>query len=568
MTQTVEDGPTGISDGIIIAMLREQQTMSAVDKFAQSHEHSETPAGEKYYRDLIPVHAPGEGEQYAFEVDLDECSGCKACVVACHNQNGLEEDETWRRVGLLVGGKELPIVQHVTSACHHCVEPACASGCPVAAYEKDPTTGIVLHLDDQCIGCQYCMLKCPYDVPVYSRAKGIVRKCDMCHQRLSASEAPACVQACPNQAIRIRIVNQQQVREESEAHPFLPAAPAPSYTMPTTVYKSERILPRDTLPADYFSVHRAHGHLPLVVMLVLTQMSVGAFIIEHAMYSYFSLFDEKAAAIARPLHLCAALLLGMLGLGASLFHLGRPLYAYRALLGLRTSWLSREILAFNAFAGAATIYVAVACLEWLGYDVPAAWRHALSSSASLAGLAAVICSVMIYVDTRRPLWTFPSTITRFVLTCAVLGAPTALLISLGTTTIITGSPTVPALGDFALHLCRFLLIASVAKLAFEASIFAHLRSPQYTPRRRSALLLSGELSMVTLRRYFFGVAGGIALPLLLISETAFTSSSYHPLFVLAAAVLMFGLLIGGELHERYLFFAASVAPRMPGAPAA
>ena len=53
------------------------------------------------------------------------------------------------------------------------------------AYEKDPVTGIVRHLDDQCIGCSYCILKCPYDVPKYSRARGIVRKCDMCHSRLA-----------------------------------------------------------------------------------------------------------------------------------------------------------------------------------------------------------------------------------------------------------------------------------------------------------------------------------------------------------------------------------------------
>ena len=98
----------------------------------------------------------------------------------------------WRSVGLLHGGtSELPVIQHVTTACHHCVEPACLQGCPVKAFEKDPVTGIVKHLDDQCIGCQYCMLKCPYDVPKYSKSKGIVRKCDMCSDRLAADEAPA-----------------------------------------------------------------------------------------------------------------------------------------------------------------------------------------------------------------------------------------------------------------------------------------------------------------------------------------------------------------------------------------
>ena len=97
--------------------------------------------------------------------------------------------------------------------------------CPVNAYEKDPVTGIVKHLDDQCFGCQYCTLACPYDVPKYQPSRGIVRKCDMCSDRLAVGEAPACVQACPHQAIRINIVETQQVIEDAEADHFLPAAP-------------------------------------------------------------------------------------------------------------------------------------------------------------------------------------------------------------------------------------------------------------------------------------------------------------------------------------------------------
>ncbi|MCE9525780.1 MAG: hypothetical protein K8R36_06970 [Planctomycetales bacterium] len=160
---------TGLN--LLDELLRDQQQLTAVEQFAQQHECDSLPTQARYYRDLIPLTTPREGEQYAFEVDLDSCSGCKACVAACHNLNGLEEDETWRSVGLLSGGSaELPVIQHVTSACHHCLEPACLQGCPVNAYVKDPVTGIVKHLDDQCIGCQYCILKCPYDVPKYSHS--------------------------------------------------------------------------------------------------------------------------------------------------------------------------------------------------------------------------------------------------------------------------------------------------------------------------------------------------------------------------------------------------------------
>ena len=180
---------------LVEALLLQQQETTAVDRFAQHHEQASKPLLAGHYRDLIPLSAPTPGEQYAFEIDLDACSGCKSCVAACHNLNGLDESEQWRAVGLLHGGSDqLPVLQHVTTACHHCLEPACLTGCPVLAYDKDPLTGIVRHLDDQCIGCQYCVFMCPYDVPQYNASKGIVRKCDMCHDRLAVGEAPACVQ--------------------------------------------------------------------------------------------------------------------------------------------------------------------------------------------------------------------------------------------------------------------------------------------------------------------------------------------------------------------------------------
>src|SRR5687768_1596264 len=185
--------------------LLDQQRLTAVERYAQRHDAGELPDASAY-RDLIPLVAPKAGQQYAFHVDLDECTGCKACVAACHSLNGLDEDEIWRSVGLLHGGTaEHPVQQTVTTACHHCVSPACLAGCPVQAYEKDPLTGIVRHLDDQCIGCQYCVFTCPYEVPRFNAKKGIVRKCDMCAERLAHAEAPACVQACPNGAIGIRV---------------------------------------------------------------------------------------------------------------------------------------------------------------------------------------------------------------------------------------------------------------------------------------------------------------------------------------------------------------------------
>ena len=106
---------------LIDDLLTEQQLLTPVAKFARRHEQGEPPAQEKYYRDLIPLSLPETRQQYAFAVDLDACTGCKACVTACHNLNGLDEDETWRDVGVLFGGTVVePVQQTVTTACHHC----------------------------------------------------------------------------------------------------------------------------------------------------------------------------------------------------------------------------------------------------------------------------------------------------------------------------------------------------------------------------------------------------------------------------------------------------------------
>ncbi|MCI0535481.1 MAG: 4Fe-4S binding protein, partial [Verrucomicrobiales bacterium] len=91
------------SHSLIDALLAEQRTLTAVTNFAHWHQAHAGASHASHYRNLVPFNAPRPGQQYAFEVDLDKCSGCKACVTACHALNGLEEDETWRSVGLLVG---------------------------------------------------------------------------------------------------------------------------------------------------------------------------------------------------------------------------------------------------------------------------------------------------------------------------------------------------------------------------------------------------------------------------------------------------------------------------------
>ncbi len=492
-------------------LLREQSRLQTpVADFSRLYdEHSKAA-----YRQLIPLENPAEGEQFSFEVDLDRCSGCKACVTACHSLNGLDEQEAWRDVGLIHGhGSSGYFQQTVTSACHHCVDPGCLNGCPVNAYEKDPLTGVVLHLDDQCIGCQYCVLKCPYDVPKYNDRLGIVRKCDMCHGRLAVGEAPACVQSCPTEAIRITTVKKDSVVQAArggEAASFLPGAPHQKITVPTTRYVTSRQLPDSMQAADADALRPQHAHWPLIWMLVFTQVSVGLCLA--IAYSGTSSLGLVLAAAA----------FGFAGLGASVLHLGRPLKAWRAFLGLTHSWLSREIFAFSGFAGVLTLACGAAFLapEYAGK---------LWWASTVAGLGAVFTSVMIYHDTHRKLWALPLSSIRFYGTS---------MLAAGLGLVLLGNATVG---------WTTLLLALCIKMLGELHVLLHARDGRGSVYAKCALIQLEYVLPITLLRWLCPVLG-----LAMINSSTVVS--------LAGIVL----LLGGEIAERYLFFVAVDSPKMPG----
>lgn len=525
---------------------------TAVEAFARQHDEHGLPANERYYRDLIPLSQPGPGEQYAFEVDLDSCTGCKSCVVACHSLNGLDEDESWRSVGLLQGGGKIAFQQTVTTACHHCVDPACLTGCPVNAYEKDEATGIVSHLDDQCIGCSYCTLTCPYEVPKFNEARGIVRKCDMCRGRLEVGEAPACVQSCPNGAIKISIVDKAAVRAGAvEGTAVVPGAPSSALTAPTTVYRTARSQPGDVRAADHFSLRPSQPHQPLAATLVLTQMAVGVLALDVATEL---VRPASLVASAGPVHAGVAAAVSVIALVASTLHLGRPRYAFRAVLGLSHSWLSREIVAFGALALLAPAY-ALAAVTTASPE----FTRVLGAAAVAAGLAGVGCSVMLYAVTGRAWWLARRSALTFGLSCMATGAlatmtATAVLATMSADTELAAA-AVPQRGVLGLVVAVVMLV----KLAREVAVLRHLRSDDWNDMRRSALLLRRDLRGQFQLRFVLGVPGGVLIPLVL-AATSGPVTAGHAI----ACVFALAMLLGGELVERHLFFRVAVAPRMPG----
>ena len=460
---------------------------------------------------LIPKIPLKDGEQYRFHFDMTKCIGCKSCEVACSEQNNNPAKNSWRRVGEVEGGT-FPNTQrlYLSMGCNHCAEPACMKGCPTQAYSKDEKTGIVLHDATVCIGCEYCIWNCPYSVPSFNEERGVVGKCDMCHGRLKDGDKPACVNACPAEALQIEIVNIEEWKREYAESANAPGLPSADDTISTTRITPPANMPMDTEKADYHRVRPEKPHWSLVWVTVLTQLSVGGV---GTAWALGLVGDEQARMAAT-----VSLILGLISLGAAPLHLGRPAFAPLAMRGWRTSWLSREILALSAFGGAASAY---AGSLWFG--IPG--TTLLGATATVLGLAGLCSSARIYLVPGRPAWDSWQTVSGFLLTGAVLGP---LLL------VATGSGGV-ALSAVAAGTALTQVLNQIWK-------FVSLIRSEDFERQATGRLLANELSKHLVARLALTAIGGIAMNLAGYSEIG---------FVLAFI---------GEILGRYLFF-VSVVPK-------
>ena len=167
----------------------------------------------------IPIAAlRSGGPAYSKLVDISKCIGCKGCEVACKEWNELKVEPTANfgsyqshkdlspNTWLLMRFNEIEVDGNVQwlikkDACLHCEEPGCLFSCPAPGAIVQYTNGIVDFNQDNCIGCQYCVTGCPFDIPRFDKATRTVSKCNMCIDRVDAGLEPACVKTCPTNAI-------------------------------------------------------------------------------------------------------------------------------------------------------------------------------------------------------------------------------------------------------------------------------------------------------------------------------------------------------------------------------
>jgi Fe-S-cluster-containing dehydrogenase component len=168
-------------------------------------------------------------------VDTTRCIGCRACEVACSeehdmfvpdvvNDGALEEhrkttEKQWTVVNKFETEKGDVFVKR---QCMHCYQAACATACPTEAM-KQMEGGPVIWRGNKCIGCRFCMISCPFEMPKfeYNEWNPKLQKCTMCFERLKEGQKPACVSACPTDALMFgsRLKNLEVARHRIYSHP-------------------------------------------------------------------------------------------------------------------------------------------------------------------------------------------------------------------------------------------------------------------------------------------------------------------------------------------------------------
>jgi Fe-S-cluster-containing dehydrogenase component len=156
--------------------------------------------------------------------DSTRCIGCRACVAKCREANDLPPSRVHLGGGVYdapldLDGRTKTVIRlvldgdrgaFVKSQCMHCVDPACVSVCMIGALQKNTATGLVSYQKDVCVGCRYCQVACPFNVPKFNWDVAFpqIVKCELCRHRadpkatgIKAVANPACCQACPREAV-------------------------------------------------------------------------------------------------------------------------------------------------------------------------------------------------------------------------------------------------------------------------------------------------------------------------------------------------------------------------------
>lgn len=284
-----------------------------------------------------------------FIFDQNKCVACHACVVACINENGFKKPDRWRNIhqSQELHFPDLPLF-YLSLACNHCEDAPCLKNCPANAYSRDEKTGAIIHHPEKCIGCKYCTWACPYDAPKFNPKEGVIEKCTFCNHRIEENLKPACAVHCPVGALDF--TSKEFSREDS-----IRSTPVPVDVGSKIEIKKLRNNSTPKIDQQLFKdqpkeikAQKKHPKIsaleewPLLIFTLLCILVV----------SIYSAIDVGEF---HNFHKLLFIGSGALGVLLSSLHLGKKLRAWRSILHVKSSWLSREILLFSLFYGAVFI---------------------------------------------------------------------------------------------------------------------------------------------------------------------------------------------------------------------
>ncbi len=292
--------------------------------------------------------------QAGFKFDINKCVGCHACSIACSIENSPGHEISWREVNTFNEERinSLPHY-HLSMACNHCEQPICLEQCPARAISKNEENGLVIIDENKCIGCKYCGWVCPYDAPKYNNTARIMTKCTLCDHRLEKKLKPACVAICPTDALESEYFETPDKIYNVPGFPQSAIKPAirlielnPNQTIPGKVeipYSNEIIENHIKNKPALKSKIEIKNEWPLILLTFLIAILGSVF--------SSTIFSDE---IINPISFTFS---ALTGIALSSLHLGKKRRSYRAVLNLRSSWLSREIIFINLFVLAACFFL-------------------------------------------------------------------------------------------------------------------------------------------------------------------------------------------------------------------
>jgi len=325
-----------------------------------------------------------------FLLDLNRCTGCHACQLACSIQNDLGFENSWRRV-YTHNPRLRPGVAafHLSIGCLHCADPACMRSCPASAYRRDHGTGAVLLDAGLCIGCRYCHWACPFDAPRFSSQAGTMSKCTFCNDRLQEGKEPACTSLCPTGALKVTEVQDGERPASIPGFPSTGIGPAVRFVPLRSTGQGPEMAAVEEPPQAAADEARRDSTLPAKVTIE-SEWSLVFFSVAAALLVALAAEAISGSARIQASNFLAASLGTLL---ISALHLGKRLRAWRAILNLRTSWLSREVASYLGFA------ILSSAMFLLPRTAPL-----LAWPAVLAGFTALFCIDRVYESVSGYRW--------------------------------------------------------------------------------------------------------------------------------------------------------------------